>query len=129
MSKRTLAIVLALAATSARAAVAAAQEATEVFIPIGKSPGVSKQQTVMGTVDTADEKGRALRITTPAAAITVAVTDKTRIFRDRSALKQPNEAGVFADLQKGRTVEVKLEPGEGQRRAEWIKVRITDATP
>jgi hypothetical protein len=129
MSKRTLAIVLALAATSARAAVAAAQEATEVFIPIGKSPGVSKQQTVMGTVDTADEKGRALRITTPAAAITVAVTDKTRIFRDRSALKQPNEAGVFADLQKGRTVEVKLEPGEGQRKAEWIKVRITDATP
>ena len=129
MSKRTLAIVLALAATSASAAVAAAQEATEVFIPIGKSPGVSKQQTVTGTVDTADEKGRALRITTPAAAITVAVTDKTRIFRDKSALKQPNEAGVFADLQKGRTVEVKLEPGESQRKAEWIKVRITDATP
>ena len=129
MSKRTLAIVLALAATSASAAVAAAQEATEVFIPIGKSPGVSKQQTVMGTVDTADEKGRTLRITTPAGAITVAVTDKTRIFRDKSALKQPNEAGVFADLQKGRTVEVKLEPGESQRRAEWIKVRITDATP
>jgi hypothetical protein len=129
MSKRTLALVLGLAATSASAPVAAAQEATEVFIPIGKSPGVSKQQTVTGTVDTADEKGRTLRITAPPGAITVAVTDKTRIFRDKSALKQPNEVGVFADLQKGRTVEVKVEPGEGQRRAEWIKVRITDATP
>jgi ABC-type sugar transport system substrate-binding protein len=127
MSKRTLALVLGLAATSASAPVAAAQEATEVFIPIGKSPGVSKQETFIGTVDAADEKGRSLRVTAPAGAITVAVTDKTRIFRDKSALKQRNEVGTFADLQKGRTVEVKLEPGEGQRKAEWIKVRITEA--
>jgi Domain of unknown function (DUF5666) len=130
MPKRTLALVLALAATwSASAAVVAGQEATEIFIPIGKSPGVSNQESIMGPVDSVDEKGRTLRVAAPAGAVTVAITDKTRIWRDKSALKQRNEVGAFADLQKGRTVEVKLQPAEGQRKAEWIKVRITEGSP
>jgi cold shock CspA family protein len=128
--KLVLVIVISLAATSsASAAFAATQEATEVFIPIGKSPGVSKQESFIGTVEAVDEKDRSLRVAAPTGAVTVAVTDKTRIFRDKSALKQRNEAGAFADLQEGRTVEVKLERGEGQRKAQWIKVRITEATP
>jgi hypothetical protein len=106
---------------------AASQEATEVFIPIGQSPGVSKRQSVMGTVDSVDEKGRSLQIATPSGPVTVVVAEKTRIFRDQSQLKLRNEVGTFADIRKGRTVEVKLVPGEGKRTAEWIKVQITEA--
>ncbi len=124
-----VALALAAAWSESPPVVLTAQEATEIFIPIGKSPGVSKQESLIGPVDSVDDKGRSLRISASAGPVTVSVTEKTRIWRDKSGLKQRNEVGTFADLQKGRTVEVKLEPGEGQRKAEWIKVQVTEPTP
>jgi hypothetical protein len=111
------------------AAMAPGQEATEIFIPLGSSPGVSNKSAVMGPIDSVDEKSRSLRVTTPSGARTIEITERTRIWRDRSPLKLSNQTGTWADLQKGRKVEVKLEPGEGKRTAEWVKVQITEAAP
>ena len=53
------------------------------------------------------------------------ITDKTRIWLDRSKLKQPNVTGGFADLQKGRRVEVKYEDPAQREVADWVKVEVT----
>lgn len=106
------------------AALAPGQEATEMYIPLGSSPGVSNKAAVMGAIDSVEERSRTLHITTPAGPRTALITDRTRIWRDRSLLKLSNQAGGWADLQRGRKVEVKLEPGEGKRTADWVKVQI-----
>ena len=109
------------------ASIARSQEATEMFIPLGMSPGVSNKAALMGAIDSVDEKGRSLRITTASGPSTVEITERTRIWQDRSPLKMSNQTGTFADLQKGRKVEVKLERGDGKRTADWVKVQITEA--
>ncbi len=110
-------------------AIAPGQEATEIFIPLGQSPGLSNKSSVIGPIDSVDERGRSVSITAASGPLTAQITDRTRIWRDRSLLKLTNQVGTFADLRKGRKVEVKFEPGEGKRAADWVKVQITEATP
>jgi len=100
------------------------QKATEQFIPIGQSPGVSQKLTSIGEVAAADARARTVTITDPAGRRTVRVTDRTRIWLDRTKLKQSNRSGGFADLQKGRRVEVKFEDPARRDVAEWVKVEI-----
>jgi hypothetical protein len=126
MSKTIVAVALAAVWLSSAAHVSG-QEATEIFIPLGQSPGVSNKSSVIGPIDSVDEKSRSMTVAGPSGRLTVEITDRTRIWRDRSLLKLGNQTGTFADLRKGRKVEVKLEPGEGKRAVEWIKVQITDA--
>jgi hypothetical protein len=128
MPKPILGVFAIIAGLSAPTA-ASAQEATEIFIPLGQSPGVSNKTSVIGPIESVDERSRTCSITASTGAVTFKVTDRTRIWRDRTLLKQRNEVGTFGDLRKGRKVEVKLEPGEGQRPADWIKVQITEAGP
>jgi hypothetical protein len=101
-----------------------AQKATEQFIPIGQSPGASQRQTSIGEIVEADARALTLTIAEPAGRRTVKLTDKTRIFLDRSKLKQPNLEGTVADLQKGRRVEVKYIDPERREVADWVKVEI-----
>ncbi len=103
------------------------QKATEMFIPIGQSPGLSNKVTVVGTIESVDPGNQTLVVTGSAGTWTVQVTKTTRIWVDRSKLRESNTYGTFEDLQKGRVVEVKY---EGIRRestgpAEWIKVQVT----
>jgi hypothetical protein len=72
----------------------------------------------------ADARALTLTIAEPAGRRTVKLTDKTRIFLDRSKLKQPNLEGTVADLQKGRRVEVKYIDPERREVADWVKVEI-----
>jgi len=101
------------------------QKAAEMFIPMGQSPGLSGKVTVMGKIEAIHPQERTISIAGPSATLSARVTDRTQIWLDRSRLRQTNQAGSFADLRVGRTVEVKYE--EGQRRgegpAEWIKVQ------
>lgn len=53
------------------------------------------------------------------------VTDKTRIWIDRSKLKLTSVTGSFGDLQKGRRVEVKYEDPASREVADWVKVEAT----
>lgn len=102
-----------------------AQQITERFIPIGQSPGLSGQHTVVGTISAV---GLPDQVTVAAAdsSYTVAITDRTHIWLDRSALEQTNLDGTPVDLQEGARVEVKFEANDRARPAEWIKVAVTE---
>jgi hypothetical protein len=104
---------------------AQAQKMTEQFIPIGQSPGLSQKYTSIGEITQVNPQARTITIVDPAGARTVKISAKTHIWLDRTNLKQTNLVGGFADLQKGRRVEVKYEDAERREVAEWVKVEIT----
>ncbi len=116
-----LGLALALCASSH----AHGQKATEQFIPIGQSPGVSQKYTSIGVVAEVDAAARTVTIADPAGPRTVRISEKTRIWLDRTKLKQTSVPGGFADLQKGRRVEVKYLDPERRDIAEWVKVEIS----
>ncbi len=100
------------------------QEATEMFIPIGQSPGVSNKSSLLGTVESVDAGKRTLSVSGPAGTQKIELTDRTLIWIDRSLQKQRNQAGTLADLQRGRKVEIKLGEGAAKAIAKWIKVQF-----
>ncbi len=104
---------------------ASGQQATEMFIPIGQSPGLSGKGSLIGTLESVDPGKRMVTISSSLGAQTVGITDRTLIWLDRSQQKQPNQNGAINDLQKGRKVEVKLRKGEPKAVAEWIKVQVS----
>lgn len=104
------------------------QKATEMFIPLGQSPGLSHRVTVMGRIEAVSAPARTITVAGSAGTWTAEVTDRTKIWLDRSKLKVSNQNGAFADLQKERLVEIKYEDDgrRGRGPAEWIKVEVTD---
>ena len=103
---------------------ASGQQATEMFIPIGQSPGLSNKESVIGTLESVDPGNRMVTISGSSGAQTVGITDQTMIWLDRSEQKQPNQNGEINDLQKGRKIEIKARKGEVKAVAEWIKVQV-----
>jgi len=101
------------------------QKETERYIPIGQSPGLSQKYTSIGELAEVDPRAKTVTIADPAGRRTVKITEKTRIWLDRSKLKQTNLTGSFADLQKGRRVEVKYDDPQRREVAEWVKVEVS----
>jgi len=99
-----------------------AQEATERYIPIGQSPGLSQKVTSMGEIATVDAQQRTITITEQAGSRTVRIEKDTRIWIDRTRLKLTNLTGGFADLRKGSRVEVKYADPARRDVADWVKV-------
>lgn len=99
------------------------QEATERFIPIGQSPGLSGTHTMMGEIQAADGQSRTLTIAGKDRTYSVEVTERTRIWIDRSHLALPALTGDFADCHRGLKVEVKFEDEKEQGAADWIKIQ------
>ena len=102
------------------------QKSTEMFIPIGKSPGLSNKYTSIGTVEQLDMQARTLTCKdTKGLTIQVVVDEKTKIWLDRSGLKLPNLYGSLVDCKQGLLVEVKYRNNERKPGAvaEWIKYR------
>lgn len=117
---------LALALVLSTAVGLGAQETTERYIPVGMSPGVSGVSAVIGTVVAADEPSRTITVQVEGEAEprTVPVTPDTRIWLDRSPLREVNTVGSFADVTVGRTVEVKYVDPEPREAADWVKVLV-----
>ena len=103
------------------------QEATEMYIPIGQSPGLSGKGSLIGTLESVDPKEKSVIVSSPSGPRRVAIAGRTMIWLDRSLQKERNRSGVFADLQQGRKVEIKLRQGEPKPVAEWIKVEVAGA--
>lgn len=105
---------------------ALAQEATEVFIPIGESPGVSGILSVIGTIVSCDQATGIVTVATDKEQHTATLTKETKIFLDRTAARKSGTIGSRSDCQKGRRVEVKyVYEGETRTsRAEWIKIQV-----
>ncbi len=104
------------------------QRATEMFIPLGQSPGLSGKVTVMGKIEAIQTKDKTIAVAGPSGSLTAKVTDRTKIWLDRSKVRLTNQTGTFADLKKDLVVEVMYEGAERRDKApaDWIKVQITE---
>jgi hypothetical protein len=109
------------------ALIATAQKATERFIPLGQSPGLSGRSTMMGTVSTFANGMLEFSVAANTAPQRVRVTPATRIWLDRSSASQPTLAGNPAELRAGRRVEVKLADAATPATADWIKIEAAAA--
>ncbi len=115
------ATLIALLALGASAVLA--HPATERYIPIGKSPGASQIGTI-GVIEAVNIADRSIRVGGREAAHWVRLTDRTRIWLDRTQLSKSNLVGGFRDCQAGRTVEVRYEDPESRAVAAWIKIAV-----
>ncbi len=112
-------VMLVAAIIAIAVARASAQEATELYVPIGQSPGLSKEgKTIMGTVLRVDKDGR-FSIVKDEQFFVVRTDDKTKFYIDRSHLKQSNSYGKFEGVLSGAFVEAYSPDGV----AKWVKIR------
>jgi hypothetical protein len=114
--------VLLAALLTALPPAAPAQQATERYIPLGASPGVSGKTAMMGTV--VGYADGVLTLNSPAypGPQRVRMASATRIWLDRSTARRPNMPGSAADLLPGRRVEVKFVDPSRREVADWVKV-------
>jgi hypothetical protein len=107
------------------------QKATEMFIPVGQSPGLSEKISIIGTIETIDARTQTVVVAGPSGSWSATITDRTKIWLDRSKLRLSNQKGKFTDLRKGLLAEVKYETAEGKGKgpAEWVKVQMVTPGP
>ncbi len=105
-----------------------AQKATEIYIPIGKSPGLSGKTTVIGTIDSVLAQERTMTIRGQGRTWSVKIEACTDIWIDRSRLLRTNLYGTVADCRPGRLVEIKFQDNRPRDGAtcEWIKVQARE---
>lgn len=104
MNRQLIAVVFVL-----NCAVCEAQRTTELYIPIGKSPGLSiAGKTIIGTVTAIN--GDAVAV----GDKVISITGKTKIFLDRSQARLTNTYGSRSDIKVGAFVE---------SYSDWIKIR------
>ncbi len=124
MHKRIIGFVT-LVLLAAGASQALGQEQTERYIPIGQSPGISGIYAYLGAITGVDQSARTVTVQDEQGnARTIRIPDDARIWLDRSAQKETNLTGSFADLQVGRTIEVKYKDRERREEADWVKVAV-----
>lgn len=105
------------------------QRATERFIPLGRSPGVSGKLTTIGTIVAVDPERRRMRIAGPAGPVEVTLPDSTQIWIDRHELGLATATGSLEDLREGRTAEVKYADPSTRQVAEWVKLQVREPDP
>ena len=103
------------------------QQMTEMYIPIGQSPGVSGKSSLMGAIEWVNPQKHTLAVLGPSGIQEILLTDRTRIWLDRTQARLPNQSGTPANLHKGLKVEVKFRDADQKRVAEWIKVQVTES--
>jgi len=104
------------------------QKATEIFIPVGQSPGLSGKHTSLGKITAIDVPNRTITVADSSGSYTVKITGRTQIWLDKSKLRSTNQKGAFTDLRKDLLIEVKYEGNQRQDTgsAEWIKAQIIE---
>ncbi len=101
------------------AAPAAAQRATEVYIPIGESPGVSGSKSIIGTITDIQYEQREMTISSGGETRTVRITPETRYYLDKSGDKEQSVTARLEDCREGRRIEAYVDDGGN---AVWIKI-------
>jgi hypothetical protein len=96
---------------------------TERYIPLGQSPGLSSKVTLIGEIAAIDDRSFSLTVSAPQGSRSVKITDRTRIWIDRSLYKMTNLVGRFADLKTGNKVEVLFAEDADRQVARWIKMQ------
>lgn len=108
---------------------ALAQKATEIYIPIGKSPGLSGTHTAMGRIEAVSAADQTITLAGPQGRRVGRLDSHTRVYLDRSARKLANRYGQYDSCLPGTFCEMKYvdnDPGTRDKpgRIEWVKVRV-----
>ncbi len=105
-----------------------AQKATEIYIPIGKSPGLSGKTTAIGTIENVSYDDNTMTVRGPRRTWRVKIEACTNIWIDRSRIRKTNLYGTMADCRQGRLVEIKFQDNRPRDGAtcEWIKVQARE---
>lgn len=105
--------------------VALAQKSTEMFIPIGQSPGLSGAHTLYGEVESINVQEGSCVIKTPDGKEETIITDgDPDVWLDYSSQKQKNTYGSLSDIKLGMTVECKFIDNQKRDSLDWIKVAM-----
>ena len=104
----------------AAGAVAYSHPATERYIPIGESPGVSNVKSYVGAIRSLEMTESGFTMSVQDSDKPIVVTDETKIYLDTGPGRS-NMIGTEKDCQVGRKIEVYLhEDGT----AYWIKISV-----
>lgn len=100
-----------------------AQKASEQFIPLGQSPGLSGEATLLGTIQAVDPNTGNITINLDkGGSRIICVLPKTRLWQDRSPEHQSSHKCELQDLKPGQRVEAMPQTGD-PGHAEWLKVQ------
>lgn len=124
MIHRTTRLALLLVAPFVSAATLQAQAATERYIPVGQSPGLSSHYTYSGRIVRIDPAARTITVGKDDTTRTIALTEHTKIWLDRSATRQPALLGRLEDLRPNQRIELKYVDYATKERADWIKAVV-----
>jgi hypothetical protein len=100
-----------------------AQKETEVFIPIGESPGVSHKYSVIGRVEKINAGDSSITLKGDSGIQNVRVTPCREFYLDQSKLKLTNRRCSFSEIKPGCLVEIKYRDNKPGNLIEWVKVR------
>lgn len=113
-------ICVTLLATITLSQTAFSQKATEVYIPIGDSPGISKSETMFGTIDRLNYEARSMELVVESGNKTILLSEKTIYYIDRSTYRKKSETGDMRDCKVGLLIEVRA---ADDGTAEWVKIK------
>lgn len=119
MNKVNYWFAVVVAASLLGASPANGQQATEVYIPIGESPGVSAKASRTGVIHRVDYASYSIEIRVGGELRSVSVDSTTQYFIDRSKQRRKSATGTLMDCKKGQTIEVWT---LGDDIAKWIKI-------
>ena len=94
--------------------------ATERYIPIGGSPGVSDMKSYRGTIESVRSNSDGFTMSVEDGDKPIEVTHRTKIYLDTGSGKT-NRIGTEADCQVGRKIEVYL---HDDGTAYWVKIKV-----
>jgi hypothetical protein len=101
------------------AAAAAGHPATELYIPIGKSPGISNVKSYIGRIQSPGAAQNGFTMLVQDSPKYVVFDKTTKVYLQYATPGKGNRLGNYADCQADRTTEVHLN-AEGTAR--WIKI-------
>lgn len=116
-------IIGVLAVLLAAQASAFAQKTTELYIPIGQSPGLSGKHTLIGKIVQVSAPNNTISMADATGTYSVSIAPSSRIYLDRSKAGLPNSQGALTDCKPGDPIEVKFVDNARSKPAEWVKVQ------
>jgi hypothetical protein len=98
-----------------------AHPATELYIPIGKSPGVSHVKSRIGPIASLPATRAGLTMALEGGSVYVAFDRNTKIYVQYADPGKANQLGTYADCRAGLTAEV-YTADDGT--VPWVKVLV-----
>ncbi len=94
--------------------------ATERYIPIGESPGVSNVKSYVGTIQSVRTTESGFMMSVEDSDKLIEVTEETKIYLDNGP-RNSNGTGSEQDCKVGRVVEVYL---HDDGTVYWVKIKV-----